>query len=463
MRSGKDGRRMKKFQINNFGLKVLSVVLAFVVWLIIVNYDDPVITKTFSGVIVDINNVESIEKENKTYEIINDSNIISVKVKGQRSVVENMTKDYLKATADIKNITFMNTIPIEVKSTRYADRLNLIEPKTPNVEVVIEEKLDKQIKIATNVIGDVADGYEIGTIKPFVDVIFAEGPESVVSIVKEARVNVSVTDATESFTTASEVLLYDAEGEEINDAMLKVSLQEITIDVEVLETKEVPLSVEVTGTPKSGYGFTGTVICEPSSVKIAGTGNSFKACSAIRVPAGTFSIDGASENVIEEIDISKFLPDNIVLSDEGKNSVISVEAVIEPNKESLVSIPVASITINGVPDGMSASVTGEEPAKEVAISGIEKDILAYIQKGEFEASVNLENVKNEQHEAVTNKLTEGIYTAEVILNLPESLAVSKPVFVNIQLQNMSVEGASEGTSEVAEPEATDEAKEAKQM
>ena len=41
--------------------------------------------------------------------------------------------------------------------------------------------------------------------------------------------------------------------------------------------------------------------------------------------------------------------------------------------------------------------------------------------------------------------------------------MKKPVFVNIQLQNMSVEGASEGTSEVAEPEATDEAKEAKQM
>lgn len=449
MLSGKDGRRMKKFRINNFGLKILSVVLAFIVWLIIVNYDDPIITKTFSGVVVDINNAESIEKENKTYEIINDSNIISVKIKGQRSIVENMSKDYLKATADIKNITFMNTIPIEVKSTRYSDRLNLIEPKTPNVEVVIESKLDKQIKISSNIIGEAADGYKIGQIKPFVDVIFVEGPESVVSIVKEARVNIAITGAKESFTTASEVLLYDAEGEEIHDSMLKVSLEEITVDVEVLEVKEVPVSVEVTGTPKNGYGYTGAVICEPSSVKIAGNGSAFKNCSAIRVPAGHISIEGASDNVKENIDISKFLPSNIELSDENEDRNIVVEAVIEPNQESVIAVPVAGIAVTGAPENMKGVIIDEDPIKEIKVSGLEKDILAYIQKGDFDATVNMENVLNSEHEESETGYAGKIYTAEVVLSLPEGLTVTKPLYVNVQLV-MTIDEPKNETSENAD-------------
>ncbi len=433
MRSGKDGRRMKKFRINNFGLKILSVVLAFLVWLIIVNFDDPIITKTFSGVVVDINNVESIEKENKTYEIVNDSNIISVKIKGQRSVVENMTKDYLKATADIKNISFMNTIPIEVKSTRYADRLTLIEPKTTNVEVIIESKIEKQIKITSNIIGEAANGYQVGKIKPFVDVIFVDGPESVMEIVKEARVDIPIADATESFTTASEVLLYDAEGEEINDAMLKLSLSEITVNVEILEVKEVPVSVDVKGTPKSGFGYTGTVICEPSSVKIAGTGSLFKNCSAIRIMDGSLNIDGASDNVVDTIDISRYLPNGIELADSSANSMVSVEAVIEPNRESSVAIPVSGIIINGVPEGFEAVIVEDDSDKDVKVSGLEKDILDYIQKREYDASIDVGSLMTIGHDEIEGKLTEGLYAAEVIINLPEGLTVTNPVYVNVQL------------------------------
>lgn len=39
---------MKSKVMNNFGLKVISLVVAFIVWLVIINTTNPTITKTFT-------------------------------------------------------------------------------------------------------------------------------------------------------------------------------------------------------------------------------------------------------------------------------------------------------------------------------------------------------------------------------------------------------------------------------
>ncbi len=45
---------MRKTLANNMLLKVVSVVVAFFVWLLVVNVDDPIITSQISGVIVQV-------------------------------------------------------------------------------------------------------------------------------------------------------------------------------------------------------------------------------------------------------------------------------------------------------------------------------------------------------------------------------------------------------------------------
>lgn len=41
---------MKKGLMNNWGLKILSFLLAVMLWLIVVNIDDPVTTQTFNNI-----------------------------------------------------------------------------------------------------------------------------------------------------------------------------------------------------------------------------------------------------------------------------------------------------------------------------------------------------------------------------------------------------------------------------
>ena len=136
---------MKNLLTNNIGLKILSVISAILLWIIVVNIDNPVISRVYSGIPVEIINSSAITTEGKTFEVADDSDVITVVISAERSIIEDLTKDNIKAVADMKNITFMNTVPIELKTTRYYDKLESIQAKTPNLSVVIEEKEDKQI------------------------------------------------------------------------------------------------------------------------------------------------------------------------------------------------------------------------------------------------------------------------------------------------------------------------------
>ena len=56
---------------NNILLKILSVLVAVALWLVVVNYDDPTITNTYSGIKVDIINANVLTDQGKVYEVIN--------------------------------------------------------------------------------------------------------------------------------------------------------------------------------------------------------------------------------------------------------------------------------------------------------------------------------------------------------------------------------------------------------
>ena len=75
----------KSIYLKNLGIKIVSVLLAMIIWMIIINIDDPYKTRTFS-VNVETINESALQSVNKVYEVI-DGNTANVKVRGKKSVV----------------------------------------------------------------------------------------------------------------------------------------------------------------------------------------------------------------------------------------------------------------------------------------------------------------------------------------------------------------------------------------
>ena len=98
---------MQKKLANNLLLKIVSVVIAVIVWLIIANINDPVVVKSYN-VPVTIQNGAYIESGGKTYLVDDEQQTATVILKGNSSVVEDRLKDIV-AVADLTQICLLYT------------------------------------------------------------------------------------------------------------------------------------------------------------------------------------------------------------------------------------------------------------------------------------------------------------------------------------------------------------------
>ena len=100
---------MKKKLANNLSLKVISVLIACVIWILVSGTVDPVRTNVrYSGVKVEVKNDGYILDAGKSYQIADEYQTVTVYVTGKKSVVEGRTD--IAVEADLTQIVNMDTI-----------------------------------------------------------------------------------------------------------------------------------------------------------------------------------------------------------------------------------------------------------------------------------------------------------------------------------------------------------------
>ena len=103
---------------NNFSLKIISVVFACVLWLVVVNIDNPSATRTFKAM-AEITNENIITDNKNVFEVLDDSQMITFTVTGPRSIVERLTSADFKAVADMSKIKLeFGLVPSDVTANR---------------------------------------------------------------------------------------------------------------------------------------------------------------------------------------------------------------------------------------------------------------------------------------------------------------------------------------------------------
>lgn len=132
---------MKKYRLTrNFGLKIMAFVFAVLLWLIVVNIDDPVSKATYTDVEVTITNSEIVTNQGKVFQVL-DEQKTTVTVYAKRSVLADITKEDIVATADLSEMD-VNTylVPISVSIQGYSGRYQLAEADPGNLHIKVEGK-----------------------------------------------------------------------------------------------------------------------------------------------------------------------------------------------------------------------------------------------------------------------------------------------------------------------------------
>lgn len=423
---------MKKLLTRNLGLKLASLLLAFVLWFLVAQIYDPKDTVTFNNIQVRLINTELLEEEGKVYEVLDNSNLVRVTVTGPQSIVKSeLRRSDIVAEADMSKLTDINTIAITYYCENISNDSVEIKGNHDSVRLNVEDKTSKWIKLESKTIGDVASGYMIGNVTLDQTNIEVTGPKSAISQVDHAGVDINVTDSTTSLSANVDIKLYDADDNELVLESVKKNVDSAYMTVEVLATKEVPVEIEYMGVPEDGYMATGEVESSVPTVRIAGTVSTLVGISAITVPEDRMNITGQSDNLVDIINLKEYLPANVRLADKSFDGKITATVYIEPIVSKDLTVAAENISVTGVPDGMEAEITSTAEEYNITVSGLSRDVSIL-----HDSSVTgILNLTQWMEDNGVEELTPGTYTIPVTFNLAEDITVTPDINIHIRLKN----------------------------
>ena len=435
----------------NIGLKLVSLGLAFLLWLFVVSIENPVMNLSFSSIPITIENGDVMEAQGKAFELNDSSRTVTVTVKAERSVLSELSRDNIKASVDMTNLDG-NKVPIEVKSTRYSDRIQSINPSKEFATVFIEDLASSQFSIQVETNGNLAAGYAVGTASVQNNVVRVKGPESVVSSIAGAVVRVNVSGMTSEIRTVLPILLLDKDGDEVDTSALEVSLDQVAVSVDIWKVQEIPVYGSYSGVPARGYAATGTVTAEPAMIFVTGENSALSTVSSISVPSSELDISGATGNVTTEINIASYLPKGVYLDSAGENGTVSLTAEVQETVPVVLQVPYSNLTITGLPENMTIGNDINASVVAVTVQGL-RDTVTALDGNNITGVLDLSAVPLNE----TGSITPGSYAGEVTLSLPEGV-VQESAVAHVLIQ-VNGENAGETAGETARETAGETAEE----
>lgn len=316
-----------KFRItDNLFLKILSVLVAIILWMIVVNINDAERTESFN-LEVDLLNTEVITENGKVFWVEDGTDMVRVKVRARKSVMDGLKSSDFVLTADMeKDLKYDSMVGITVECRN--KNINVDEDVSlsrSNVKVNIEDAATEQFPIRVTYTGSINDGLVVGSLVPEQTVIKVTGPVSIVEKIKKVEGVVDVTGLPGTSVRNCSLTFYDAADNELDTTYLNYVGKSGGIDVTVsmLNKKSVPLLFSYMGTPAENYEVK-SVEWKPEYIEIAGNSSVLEGIISLQIPEEAVNVDGVDEELQLVVDITPYLPSGIILPDGDSASVLVI-------------------------------------------------------------------------------------------------------------------------------------------
>lgn len=377
---------MKKRLFHNWILKLSSVVCAMSLWVIVYTITDPIETKRLTNVPVTFINTEIIEDNEQVYQILEDSDVVKLlTLQASRSTINDLRDSDINVVADFSKLKMDGTIDLRIYSDRHNDAITFKASST-EVKLLVEDKIRRDIVLTAEASGELAEGYIVNSIKAQQNRVRITGAESIVSSVEKAVAVTDVTGSVENISSYVDIMLYDAEGNEVSKENLTMSTKSVSVTVEILQTKTVPIRYLSSGRPAAGFVLAGEGVSDAEKLIIAGKSDDLARVTEIVVLGEELSVQDARQDVVCVIDLDDYLPSGIVRADKTGNGKVEVSFHIAPIIDEEITLKAGDVEIQNIPEGYQADFIDPEQEFSVVVSGADyllegfgsSDIQAYI-------------------------------------------------------------------------------------
>lgn len=408
--------KLKMSLTNNIGIKIIAVLVAAIVWLAVINVNDPEKTVMIYNVPITITNEDVITDMGMVYNLETKNNV-NITVSGKRSAVSNLTADDFTATASLKELSKVNAIPIKisVKEKNIERKVSIVKQSMQTVTVSVENIEKQEFNVEVDFNGKTADGYVTGSYSISKNVIKIEAPTSMLDRINRVVAVCDLAGSSSDIEQSCDLVLYDKRGKVIKLNNGKMSNKKVTVYVDVLKQKEIPINVNSVGNPAEGYSVSEVTLSQ-EKVKLVGAAATLKDIKSLDIDED-INISGQKKDVTMTIDLYKYLPDGVSISGESK---IQVTIKIDKLATKTYTIKEEDISVENLKDGLSSSISGG--SIKVTLQG-EKSVMDKISADDIRASIDLKG---------HNK---GTVKVPVSIVIPDQTELMKNVTVKVKISS----------------------------
>ena len=233
---------------NKVGAALISVLVAFGLWLYVITTVSPESEAAISGIPVVLEG-ESILNE-RGYMITGQDDLnVTLKLSGNRTDLSKVNKGNITIKVDLSKIyesgkTTLQYIPIfpgDVPSNAFVIEAKYPESITVNVE---ERRNNKEVPVEVRWTGATPTGFMSDKGNRVLDnpVIKITGPASVADQIEKAIIDVNLDNRKESISESFRYTLCDASGNPVDAESIITNVEEVRLDLKIVRFKDLQLS-----------------------------------------------------------------------------------------------------------------------------------------------------------------------------------------------------------------------------
>ena len=431
---------MKKRKLtDNLSLKIMSVAIAIVVWLIVVNIDNPVGTNYYTITDVELINKEYVESSDTIGKMCmpeENQDSVKVAITASKKVRDRIRLSDITAVADLQQAVSLDTDPVMVPITVTCSAAGVLPSDikvTPqNLTVNLDEKETQEFVVNVSK-GDTKPGkdYEVGSLTASPEKIRITGPKTLVNKIDKVNATIALDDNTEDYTQEVNLTIYDKNQETLSESEMN-SLR-IENNAKVVVTAKlwkirtgVKIAAGYIGTPASGYQV-GSVKTVPDTISVAGNTEGLESLSendnVITIPADRIDISGESKDVERKISLKNLLPDNVKLTSDSSEDVWVTVSILPVGSQEF-NLPTKNIEVKNKPDNLQ--VTFETAQIALRIKSESEDLADLNIDEDVKAEIDLKDKEA------------GNYKVPVKLSLPDGYEMVEDVYTEVVISPASV-------------------------
>ncbi|MBC5778576.1 hypothetical protein G4952_04415 [Blautia wexlerae] len=431
---------MKKRKLtDNLSLKIMSVAIAIVVWLIVVNIDNPVGTNYYTITDVELINKEYVESSDTIGKMCmpeENQDSVKVAITASKKVRDRIRLSDITAVADLQQAVSLDTDPVMVPITVTCLASGVLPSDikvTPqNLTVNLDEKETQEFVVNVSK-GDTKPGkdYEVGSLTASPEKIRITGPKTLVNKIDKVNATIALDGNTEDYTQEVNLTIYDKNQEALSESEMN-SLR-IENNAKVVVTAKlwkirtgVKIAAGYVGTPAGGYQV-GSVKTVPDTISVAGNTEGLESLSEndnmITIPADRIDISGESKDVERKISLKNLLPDNVKLTSDSSEDVWVTVSILPVGSQEF-NLPTKNIEVKNKPDNLQ--VTFETAQIALRIKSESEDLEDLNINEDVKAEIDLKDKEA------------GNYKVPVKLSLPDGYEMVEDVYTEVVISPASV-------------------------